>query len=462
MCNIIAAKEVGMQRRRKIMMLCLAVITLVLCVFSGVKVMRLQKENGLLCDHEYGKGIITQEPTCEKAGEKTWYCQLCGNRKIEILSPNGHKEEVIKGEEPTCERDGISNGVMCVECNKVLKSQEVIKALGHDYKQETAIPLSCMEDGKVNYICGNCGKVILETLEAKGHTFVDGECKECNEKITVKELRLLKDTTLNYNGARPVFTFSMQAPLSLQQSLTNEEELGGILVSVADLKEIGSVKATTDWVKELERLGKQYRYKKLRIEADKGSFVSDGIAYEEMTEEFTVIPCIKTQTDRIISYRYSVNFSEVYEEYSTSVAYLAGNELNRYAVGEKAYTQRELINLNNYIDEIVDYISGEPVPIYDGSFFDFGENEEDEIEIDIIETGNEVLSIPFFFKTRIGFLWGMENSETQFGISESDGSGISITTDGFKVEKGLQIYLFGKKLTIGINIKSESKGAGTR
>ena len=451
-----------MKRRKKIFVLCLAVVTLMLCVWCGIKVMRIQKENALLCDHEYGKGIITQEPTCEKAGEKSYYCQICRERKIEILESKGHKEELIIGKEPTCEREGITDGIKCSDCKGILKAQEPLLALGHDYKQETAIPLSCMEDGKVNHICKRCEKVVLETLQAKGHSYENGECKECKEKITVKDLRLLKDTTLNYNGARPVFTFSMQVPFSLQESLVTEEEFGGILVSVADLKEIQNVSPTTDWVNELEKAGKEYRYKKLRIESEKACFVSDGIAYEEMTEEFTVIPCIKTQTDRMVNYRYGVNFSDVYEEYSTSVAYLAGNELNAHAIGVKSYTQTQLINLNNYIDEIVDYTNGEPVPKYDGSFFDFGENEEDEIEVEIEEGSDEVFSIPFLFKTRIGFLWGMEESETQFGISQSDGTGISITADGFKAEKGLQIYLFGKKLTIGIIIRSESKGAGTR
>ena len=84
------------------------------------------------------------------------------------------------------------------------------------------------------------------------------------------------------------------------------------------------------------------------------------------------------------------------------------------------------------------------------------------IEVDVIQAGNEVLSRPFLFKTRIGFIWSIEDSQTQFGISQSDGTGVAITADGFKVERGLEIYLFGKKFTIGINLKSETKGACTR
>ena len=58
------------------------------------------------CKHEYDSGMITKEATCIEEGEKTFFCSLCGDTKVERVSVISHSynEEVTK--EPTFFEEG--------------------------------------------------------------------------------------------------------------------------------------------------------------------------------------------------------------------------------------------------------------------------------------------------------------------------------------------------------------------
>ena len=43
-----------------------------------------------VCNHSWGRGTVTEEPTCTEDGEMTYTCAFCGETKTEIIAANGH------------------------------------------------------------------------------------------------------------------------------------------------------------------------------------------------------------------------------------------------------------------------------------------------------------------------------------------------------------------------------------
>jgi hypothetical protein len=74
----------------------------------------------------------------------------------------GHTERTLTGKEPTCEEDGLTDGVECSVCGKTLVAQEVITAPGHKWKDAT-----CTES-KTCTACGATeGNALGHKLERK-------------------------------------------------------------------------------------------------------------------------------------------------------------------------------------------------------------------------------------------------------------------------------------------------------
>ena len=59
---------------------------------------------GIECAHEYGEAVVTKEPTCTEAGEKTSTCGICGAKKTESAAALGHNWK-----DGTCTRCGLSH-----------------------------------------------------------------------------------------------------------------------------------------------------------------------------------------------------------------------------------------------------------------------------------------------------------------------------------------------------------------
>lgn len=114
----------------------------------------------------------------------------------------GHDEMVVDPEVlPTCTKSGLSEGSHCSLCNAVVKTQEEISALGHDYvdgvctrcgdeeigyvpehtcvgeEWVTVKQPTCTEDGEEELIC-SCGSIMdTNTLPATGHAEVTDDAK---------------------------------------------------------------------------------------------------------------------------------------------------------------------------------------------------------------------------------------------------------------------------------------------
>ena len=59
------------------------------------------------CDHAWGDGVVTTEPTCTAAGVKTYTCSKCGNTKTEEIPALGHIDE---NKDELCDRCGAKLG----------------------------------------------------------------------------------------------------------------------------------------------------------------------------------------------------------------------------------------------------------------------------------------------------------------------------------------------------------------
>ena len=67
--------------------------------------------------------------------------------------------------EPTCEKDGLSEGSHCAKCGKIINKQEIIPALGHSYVAIESEDSTCIKEGhSEGLICDICGKVIDEPV----------------------------------------------------------------------------------------------------------------------------------------------------------------------------------------------------------------------------------------------------------------------------------------------------------
>ena len=128
--------------------------------------------------HEH---IYKDEYTCHDRS-----CISCNGATIKATT--SHKEEVIKGTLPTCEKAGLTDGIECSDCKEIIQAQEEIKATGHHYADE----YTC-HDRK----CENCDYVLKATTS---HNYDDGAittlptyekegtltytCKDCKETKT--------------------------------------------------------------------------------------------------------------------------------------------------------------------------------------------------------------------------------------------------------------------------------------
>lgn len=113
--------------------------------------------------HAAGEPVLTREPTCTVPAEYAEYCMLCG-KELDRYEDDGKFADHIEDggrvtTEATCTTTGIRT-YYCRECDTWVRN-EVIDALGHDYKEEPADPNNyagdgASSDGLVN-VCTRCG-----------------------------------------------------------------------------------------------------------------------------------------------------------------------------------------------------------------------------------------------------------------------------------------------------------------
>ncbi len=116
--------------------------------------------------HTYSAKVTA--PTCTEKGFTTYTCHCGDTYNSDFVSELGHNEEIDEAIEPTCTEDGLTEGLHCSRCNKILIPQTTVSALGHTYSAKVTAP-TCTENGFTTYTC-HCGDTYDDNhVDMTGH-----------------------------------------------------------------------------------------------------------------------------------------------------------------------------------------------------------------------------------------------------------------------------------------------------
>ena len=116
------------------------------------------------------------EPTCSKEGlSEGKKCSDCGKILLEQkpLRKKDHSEKKVPAVEATCAEIGLTEGKECSVCGEVLVEQEVVDKLSHTEEILPAVEPTCAEEGLTEgKKCAVCDEVLVEQqiVEKKPHT----------------------------------------------------------------------------------------------------------------------------------------------------------------------------------------------------------------------------------------------------------------------------------------------------
>ncbi len=127
------------------------------------------------CDNHWDDGKITIEPTCIKAGKKTFTCTICHKTKTEpVLKTDNHLNTEIRNQKvATCKEAGYTGDTYCSDCGaKISSGQSIAKTKNHkwDDGKITTEP-TCTKKGKKTFTCSICGGTKTATINATGHSY---------------------------------------------------------------------------------------------------------------------------------------------------------------------------------------------------------------------------------------------------------------------------------------------------
>ena len=133
--------------------------------------------------HSWKPGAVLKEPTCSEAGVRELVCVFCSETQESEIARMAHELVTAEAVGPTCTAEGMSAGVMCSVCGKVLVAQDVLPPAEHRLIHTAGIGATEMTDGvREHYTCTVCGG-----------TFADSEGKT---ELTEEQLRIPAGTQI--------------------------------------------------------------------------------------------------------------------------------------------------------------------------------------------------------------------------------------------------------------------------
>lgn len=127
--------------------------------------------------HSFGEWGITKKPTCCVEGVQKRICESCGFWESKSVLPTGVHEfgEFELTSLPNCSADGYKTRT-CLTCDESIYMTLAMNEEEHNFGEgEILIKNSGLFEGKIRYICTECGEVKEQTLPATGHRLTSVE-----------------------------------------------------------------------------------------------------------------------------------------------------------------------------------------------------------------------------------------------------------------------------------------------
>lgn len=127
-------------------------------------------------------------PTCKNTGLTVYVCTAC-NEVLDIAEPvpavPHTAGDPVNAKEATCTEVGYTGDKVCKWCGIMLEKGKEIPMKEHTVVDVAAVEATCTTDGMTaGTKCSVCDKVLTgcEVVKALGHDFKDGKCTRCGEK----------------------------------------------------------------------------------------------------------------------------------------------------------------------------------------------------------------------------------------------------------------------------------------
>ena len=140
--------------------------------------------------HTWGEWEVVEEATEDAVGREKRVCGVCGEVEEEDIPMLDHtcKTFTLVEEDPaTCEENGTKAYYECDKCglkysdaegNNRVADEDLVIPEAHTYGDAVVDVPTCTEAGSKTYTCSACGKDVVETIPATGHTWGEWEVVE--------------------------------------------------------------------------------------------------------------------------------------------------------------------------------------------------------------------------------------------------------------------------------------------
>lgn len=145
----------------------------------------------------HNKKIVERtEPSCEENGKVTYRCSVCNEIVAEDTIPAlGHTEVIDAEVAPTYENTGLTKGIHCSVCGKVIVPQQTIDKLIPEKQDEVVVPAETIEQPNQNITPQTTSDVATENVPVSKPTTIAKEIKEAttkNEEIKTVQKKVKK------------------------------------------------------------------------------------------------------------------------------------------------------------------------------------------------------------------------------------------------------------------------------
>lgn len=124
------------------------------CALCGVTKTEPVRAEG----HQWGEWKTVKEATCTDAGESVRTCSACGEKQVDSVKAYGHAGDAVPAVPATCTEPGLSAGSVCSVCGAVLKAQTATQPLGHSLRTSERVAPSGGNPGQLTSTCTRCGE----------------------------------------------------------------------------------------------------------------------------------------------------------------------------------------------------------------------------------------------------------------------------------------------------------------